>query len=103
MMRRHAIYFTEDDHVTGLSVYASPDVVEQLRACLGKVSAEPNGFVNLPVTAAAKAGKWAGGFSPVTSPDYGATSAIYECLIYGVFNVFWENGVDSALAGVPSW
>ncbi len=97
-MRRRSIHFTKDDRVYGLSAYASPDVIAQLRACLHRVEVRPDGHVVLPIKDAAKAAKWAGGFSPLTSPDYDATTAIYECLTYGVFNIFYDGGVDEALA-----
>lgn len=103
MMRRHAIYFNEQDQVSGVVVYASPDVIAQLRTCLDQVKDEPSGQVILPIADAAKAAKWAGGLSPLTSPDYPAMNAIYECLTYGVFNTLWENGVDGALAGEDSY
>jgi hypothetical protein len=101
-MRRHAIHFDEHDHVSAVTVCASEDVVAQLRACLGAVWLEAAGVVRLPIADAAKAAYWAGGFSELTSPDYAATNVIYECLVYGVFNRFWDDGVDGALAGEES-
>lgn len=103
-MRRRAIYFDNNDRVSGVSVYASPAVVAQLSACLGReVRLDGDGWVTLTVEDAAKSAKWAGGFSAVTSPDYQATTDIYACLTYGVFNSLWDDGVDGALAGEVSY
>lgn len=56
-------------------------------------------LVEMTVDEAKHIAKWAGGFSPNTSPNYEATSGVYDTLISRFFNVFWYDGVDGALRG----
>lgn len=39
---------------------------------------------------------WCGGLSASSSPNHAATSAMYDALIGGMFNRFWDDGVSEA-------
>ncbi len=103
-LKRTAIYFDARDNLAGMHFFASDDVMVQIRRVLGRDAPERTmGILMLNVEQAVKLAEDAGRCTELTSPDWDATIAIYEGLVYKIFNVFWGEGLDGALAGIGSY
>lgn len=98
-MHRTALFFDGDTSLVSIWLAATPNIVETLEGVLKQDLHYRAGQLILNLPQAVKSARWAGQYNGTSPSEADVSEAVYECLVYKVFNALWEGGLDAAERG----